>query len=215
VVEAPDQRAVWERIADSFDCSRRRTWPHVEEYLKGLPAKSQVLDLMCGNGRHTKLAQKFGHDVVSFDWSKPLVQVSHERYGSGVVGDATALPFSNGAFDACIYVAGWHGISTPAGRDESLRELHRVLRPGSTAQITNWSREAPRFASVGVPGESVDVMIPWRSDGHDEDRTYHLTTGSGFTEQCETAGFEVFDAFNVSVVAQPPAIDNHVVLVRR
>lgn len=206
-----DQRRVWERIADSFDASRQRTWDHVVSYLRDLPRGSRVLDLMCGNGRHSAVAQGLGHHVVSLDWSRPLVAKAQERYGTGVVGDATRLPFADDAFDACIYVAGWHGIPTKEGRMASLRELHRVLKPDATAQITNWSRNAPRFREQGTPGAPVDVIIPWRSGGHDEDRTYHLTTLERFQTACRDTGFTVLDATEVAIVSDAP--DNLVTIV--
>lgn len=209
---ASDQRGVWERIADSFDRSRSRTWPHVKTYLAELPAGSRVLDLMCGNGRHTDPAVA-RHRTVAFDWSRGLVGKVHARTGVGVVGDATRLPFQTNAFDACIYVAGWHGIPTEEGRMDSLRELHRVLRPGGTAQITSWSRDAPRFQGEGTPGEPVDTIIPWRSDGHDEQRTYHLTTLEHLVDHCVAAGFTVLEATEVAIVNSHP--DNLVVTVQK
>lgn len=209
---ATDQRGVWERIADSFDRSRQRTWPHVKTYLAELPAGSRVLDLMCGNGRHTVPAAA-RHRAVAFDWSAGLVGKVHGRLGNGVVGDATALPFQDDAFDACIYVAGWHGIPSHDGRMDSLRELRRVLRPGGTAQITSWSRDAPRFKDQGEHGKPLDTIIPWRSDGHDEQRTYHLTTLERLVGHCEAAGFFVADATEVAIVNSHP--DNLVVTVQK
>ncbi len=208
-----DQHAVWESIAASFDRSRQRTWQHVEEYLAALNPASRVLDLMCGNGRHAGVARNAGHEVVCFDWARPLVAAAHDRYGGGVVGDATRLPFCDGAFDACTYVAGWHGIPSDAGRMDSLRELRRVLSPGGTAQITSWSRDAPRFQDQGVSDEPVDTIIPWRSDGHDAQRTYHLTTLDHLRKHCVDAGFTVDAAYEVAIVNHAP--DNLVLEVRR
>lgn len=207
------QHAAWETIAASFDRSRRRTWPHVEAFLDGLPAGARVLDLMCGNGRHTAAARSRGLDVVALDWSRPLVRIAHGRYGGGVAGDATRLPFRDASFDACIYVAGLHGIPSAEGRATSLRELHRVLRPEGTAQVTVWSREAPRFRAEGTPGEPVDVVIPWRSDGHDVARTYHLYTRTALVAEVQAAGFDVLDATGVDVLGN--GVDNEAVVVRR
>ncbi len=208
---AKEQHAVWEAIAQSFDRSRQRTWSHVEQYIARLPPKQRLLDLMCGNGRHSALAVAAGHDTICFDWSRPLVAAAHARHAQGVVGDATRLPFANGSFDACTYVAGWHGIPSPSGRAASLKELRRVLRPGATAQITSWSRDAPRFRDQGIPGEPLDTIIPWRSDGHDAQRTYHLTTLDQLRAQCEEAGFTVTAAEEVAIVHPEP--DNLVVTV--
>lgn len=213
MADATDQHAVWESIAASFDRSRDRTWTHVADYLARLPADARVLDLMCGNGRHTRLARDAGHDAVCFDWARPLVATAHDRYGGGVVGDATRLPFRDASFDACTYVAGWHGIPSAEGRAASLQELHRVLRPGGTTQITSWSRNAPRFRDQGPRDAPFDTIIPWRSDGHDASRTYHLTTLPRLQKACEAAGFTVEEAYEVAIVSKEP--DNLVVELRR
>lgn len=188
-----DQHRVWETIADSFDASRDRQWPHVMDYLERTPGL--VLDLMAGNGRHTR--------DVWFDWTRPLAAKMAERYPEVpvVVGDATALPFANESFAGCTYVAGLHGIPAAEGRAESLRELHRVLKPGGTAQITVWSRHAPKFKHLEGDG-SIDANIPWKSGGHNEDRYYRLYTLGDLQAECEAAGFQVTRAEHVAVVAK-------------
>ena len=208
-----DQHAVWERIAHSFDRSRSRTWPHVEAFL-GRLAPGLLLDLMCGNGRHSRVAAAAGHRVVALDWSRPLVRLVHARHdAAAVVGDATRLPFADGSFDACIYVAGLHGLADAGERAASLAELRRVLRPGGLAQVTVWSRDAPRFAALAVPGEPMDVDIPWRADGHAESRHYHLYTADALRLACEQAGLRLERQEAVAILGDVP--DNLVVEVLR
>jgi SAM-dependent methyltransferase len=45
-------------------------------------------------------------------------------------GDITKLPFSDSSFDAIISMTVIHNIPSRAARDQALRELVRVLRPG-------------------------------------------------------------------------------------
>ncbi len=207
-----DQHRAWETIAESFDRSRTRTWPHVDRFLAGL-SPGRVLDLMTGNGRHVPSIQHGGHDAVVLDWARPLVKIAATRHDvDGVAGDATRLPFADSTFDACVYVAGLHGIPTAEGRAQSLAELRRVLRPGGKAQITVWSRDAPRFRDEGTPGEPVDVVIPWRSDGHDVARAYHLYTASTLRRDVEAAGLHVTGEAEASVVSEA---DNLVIEAQR
>ncbi|MFO1532762.1 MAG: class I SAM-dependent methyltransferase [Thermoplasmatota archaeon] len=212
---APDQHRVWEAIAASFDQSRVRRWPHVEAYLSGLAPRSRVLDLMAGNGRHTASILAAGHAATWLDWSRPAAKIAARRYPDAdvVVADAGALPFGTGTFDAAIFVAGLHSLPTPAGRAACLRELHRVLAGGGTAQVTVWSRDAPRFRAQGEPGAPLDVVLPWRSHGHDEPRHYHLYTASALRSELADAGFTVGGEAAVAVVGPQP--DNLVAVARR
>ncbi|MEA3136932.1 MAG: tRNA (uracil-5-)-methyltransferase [Thermoplasmata archaeon] len=203
-----DQREVWTAIADSFDRTRQRPWPHVVAFLEALPPASRVLDLMCGNGRHAKVAAESAHHVVALDWSLPLVRRAH---GDRVLADATSLPLRTASFDAAIFVAGLHGIPTAEGRAACLGELHSVLRKGGTAQVTVWSRDAPRFRGKGEPGQPLDVEVPWRGDGHDAVRTYHLYTAESLRGELEAAGFKVESIEAPAIAADEP--DNLVALV--
>jgi tRNA (uracil-5-)-methyltransferase TRM9 len=209
------EHGVWEAIADSFDRNRTRTWPHVEAFLRSLPPGRRVLDLMGGNGRHTRTVLEAGHSAAWLDWSRPAARIVAGRYPAAlaVVGDATRLPFANAAFDACIFVAGLHCLPTQEARHAALGELRRVLRPGGVAQVTVWSRDAPRFRSEGAPGRPIDVVLPWRSDGHDEARSYHLYTPAALEADLRAAGFASPEVHAVAVVAREP--DNLVATVQR
>jgi tRNA (uracil-5-)-methyltransferase TRM9 len=205
---SPDQRRVWTAIADSFDRTRRRPWPHVVAFLESLPAGTRVLDLMAGNGRHAKAAAALGLPVLALDWSAPLLRKAPAPTDR-VLADAAALPLRDAAFGACVYAAGLHGLPTAAGRAASLAELRRVLRPGGTAQVTVWSRAAPRFA--GVPPGQADVVVPWKADGAQEVRHYHLYTGASLRADLDAAGFQV-EALGAASIAGPA--DNLVATVR-
>ncbi len=207
---AADQREVWTAIADSFDRTRQKPWPHVVAFLEGLPPASRVLDLMAGNGRHAKVAAEAAHHVVALDWSLPLVRRAH---GERVLADATRLPLRTGSFDACSFVAGLHGIPKAEGRAACLGELHSVLRDGGVAQVTVWSRDAPRFRGEGTPGEPLDIQVPWRGDGHDQTRTYHLYTAGALRRDLEAAGFSVDRIEATALAAAEP--DNLVATVHR
>lgn len=208
-----DQHAVWEEIASSFDRSRTRTWDHVVDFLDALPEGARVLDLMCGNGRHVPPALQRRLRVVGADWSRPLCRIVGQRHGVPVaVADATRLPFRDGAFDACIYVAGLHGLATGRDRRASLAEMRRVVRPGGRAQVTVWSRDAPRFCDRGERGQPLDVVLPWRSDGHDAPRRYHLYTPGSLQEDVIAAGLEVERTYEAQIISERP--DNLVVEAR-
>lgn len=206
---------MWESIADSFDRNRQRTWPHVERFLDQRPPGTLVLDLMGGNGRHVGPILSRGLAPLWLDWSRPASRIVARRYRNAhaVCGDATRLPIASDSVPAALWVAGLHSLPTEATRDAALGELARVLAPGGVAQITVWSRLAPRFALEGDPSQCLDVVLPWRSDGHDAPRHYHLYTPQALRAAVERAGLAIERAYDVAVVAQDP--DNLVVEVRR
>jgi ubiquinone/menaquinone biosynthesis C-methylase UbiE len=106
----------------------------------GLTAAGSSLDIGCGTAlaaievarRHPSVL------VVALDYSAGMLAVAKQNLvRAGLVervrlvrGDATALPFSDGAFDAVTSTYGFGGIPDPAG---AIREVARVLKDGGTA----------------------------------------------------------------------------------
>jgi SAM-dependent methyltransferase len=108
---------------------------------------NRLLDLGCGAGRHAFEAYRRGADVVAFDADHgELRQVSgmtaamaaarEAPPGAGagsVCGDATAMPFCDGAFDRVIAAEVLEHV--PLDRC-ALAEIARVLRPGGMLAVT-------------------------------------------------------------------------------
>ncbi len=103
----------------------------------GLEKEDVVLDLCCGNGRHSlELARRGFRNVVGLDYSAELLQVARERAESEGLkvrfkqGDARNLPFPSNAFDAVIMMGNSFGyFADPFDDLRVLKEVHRVLRP--------------------------------------------------------------------------------------
>lgn len=117
----------------SFGIDRRWRAEAVREALAARPRR--ILDVATGTG-DLALAIKARApqaEVVGLDFAEPMLELArqkaarHELEIELVRGDAQALPFADGSFDA-VTVA--YGLRNFADRRLGLREMHRVLRPG-------------------------------------------------------------------------------------
>jgi demethylmenaquinone methyltransferase / 2-methoxy-6-polyprenyl-1,4-benzoquinol methylase len=109
-----------------------------------LPASgARVLDVACGTG-DLSLALVKGTDaaVVGLDFCRPMLDIAAAKSSAGhlqipfVEGDALALPFRDLSFDG-VSIA--FGLRNLASIEAGLRELLRVLRPGGTAAVLEFS----------------------------------------------------------------------------
>ncbi|MEO0158177.1 MAG: methyltransferase domain-containing protein, partial [candidate division WOR-3 bacterium] len=102
-----------------------------------LEPSERILDLCCGNGRHSiELARRGFRNVEGLDLSEYLIRLAQRTaQGQGLraffrIGDARRTPYPNDAFDAVLLLGNSFGYFTSRSDDiKVLREIHRVLRP--------------------------------------------------------------------------------------
>jgi SAM-dependent methyltransferase len=137
-----------------------------------LPPGGRVLDVGCGTGRLGAVLGS-GHEAFGVDLSPAMLRETR-RSGRYVLalGDAFALPFADGSFDATVALRLLFHFPDPA---PILRELARVTRPGGLAVIetSNWSPRARRALDAERWGPPVFV--------HRRDRVADLLTRTGLT----------------------------------
>ncbi|MEO5902675.1 MAG: methyltransferase domain-containing protein [Gemmatimonadaceae bacterium] len=121
----------------------------------GLPDGSRILDVPCGQGRHTHLWAESGYKVHGLDYSEALLKIARER-GTGpnlryVQGDMRTLPVRwTGKFDAVVNLFTSFGFFTNPGDDAKvISEFARVLKAGGTLLWHGGSRDGvmARFLS--------------------------------------------------------------------
>ncbi len=189
---------VYDEIAQEYSRARETPWPEVLEFVDGLPPRSVVLDAGCGHGRHTGRLVGGGHRAVGVDVSRRLLEIAGRRLPSAgfAVGDVCSLPFRSGTFTAAIAVAVLHHLPSEEERVQALREIARVLRPGSSALVTVWAREKSRFENlVETQRHTGDVWVPWRAGPRDVLRFYHLFADDELSELVRRAGLRVAKYF--------------------
>lgn len=107
-----------------------------------------VLDLAAGTGTSSAAIARAGARVVAADFSLGMMTEGRRR-GAPVpfVGaDAQHLPFQDDSFDAAVISFGLRNVHDPR---QGLREMARVVRPGGTVVVCEFSTPTnPVFRTV-------------------------------------------------------------------
>ncbi|MDQ6873983.1 MAG: demethylmenaquinone methyltransferase [Actinomycetota bacterium] len=128
----------------SFGQDRR--WRRLTREALALRPGEQVLDLAAGTAVSSVELARSGADVVACDFSLGMLGRGRGRGVPLVAGDALALPFAGGVFDAVTIAFGLRNV---ADVDAALAEMARVTRPGGRLVICEFSRPTwPAFRTV-------------------------------------------------------------------
>jgi demethylmenaquinone methyltransferase / 2-methoxy-6-polyprenyl-1,4-benzoquinol methylase len=131
-------RSMFDAIAPRYDLVNRlmtfgldQAWRRATVAALGLPAGSRLLDVACGTGDLSRLAQRRGFRVIGADLSAGMLRANHT--GAPLLqADCSRLPFPDGAFDGLVCGYALRNFSDLAG---ALTETARVLRPGGRVAI--------------------------------------------------------------------------------
>jgi ubiquinone/menaquinone biosynthesis C-methylase UbiE len=159
---------VWSSLA-----GKKRVSAHLVAAL-ALRGDERVLDAGCGRGlaliacakklttgKATGVDLWAAKDLSDNNPGATLANAAAEGAADRVTvetGDITKLPFADASFDAIISMTVIHNIPSQAGRDQALRELARVLKPGGHMAIFDLLHTA-RYAQVlREAGLTVEVL---------------------------------------------------------
>lgn len=151
-----------------------------------LRSGDRVLDVACGSGNATLAVARAGCRAVGLDYVPSLLERARARAEVEglplelVEGDAQALPFGDGEFDAAISVV---GVMFAPDQEACASELLRVTKPGGKIALASWTPDGfvgQMFKVIGShvpPPPGVRPPLQWGS----EDRLEELF-GSGASE---------------------------------
>ena len=161
---APDSvRGMFDRIAPVYDVMNRVMTVGLDQRWRKLAVTEvvwpgdRVLDACCGTGDLAVQAERRGGRVVGLDFSVKMLERAQRKSGAieWVEGDALALPFEDGVFDAATV---GFGVRNLADLEGGLRELARVLRPGGKLAVLEITR--PRGILKPFFRLWFDVVVP-------------------------------------------------------
>jgi demethylmenaquinone methyltransferase / 2-methoxy-6-polyprenyl-1,4-benzoquinol methylase len=141
VLEEGQVRAMFDRIAGFYDLMNsvmtaglHHRWRARAVDLAQVGPGSRVLDVATGTGDLAIEASRRGCDVVGSDFSEGMLARAREK-APGLrweQGDALALPYGDGQFDAATVGFGARNFSD---LERGLSEMARVVRPGGRVVV--------------------------------------------------------------------------------
>jgi demethylmenaquinone methyltransferase/2-methoxy-6-polyprenyl-1,4-benzoquinol methylase len=138
--------AMFDHVAERYDLlndllslGQDRRWRRVVARAVSAGPGDVVLDLAAGTGTSSRAFTSAGARCVACDFSLGMLRVGARRPAPAVAfaaGDALALPFRDGSFDAVTISFGLRNVADP---DAALAEMLRVARPGGRLVICEFS----------------------------------------------------------------------------
>jgi demethylmenaquinone methyltransferase/2-methoxy-6-polyprenyl-1,4-benzoquinol methylase len=138
-------RAMFDRIAPVYDAMNRamtlgldQRWRRATVAAVVAPG-DRVLDACCGTGDLALAAVRAGGRVTGLDFSERMLDRARQKSTAveWVRGDALALPFEDGTFDAATV---GFGVRNLDDLERGLAELRRILRPGGRLGVLEITR---------------------------------------------------------------------------
>ncbi len=162
------ERQGWETVAARYDNTFGRiTRAAIPALLEAVRAQAgmHVLDLACGPGYGAAAAAQRGCSAIGLDFAAAAVQAAQSLFPQVEFrqGNAEALPFATGSFDAVICNFGMRHFPHP---ERALAEAWRVLKAGGRIAFTDWRPPAGDTfrglvaAAVRAHGDPAVVLPP-------------------------------------------------------
>jgi demethylmenaquinone methyltransferase / 2-methoxy-6-polyprenyl-1,4-benzoquinol methylase len=155
-------RAMFAGIAARYDLLNHllsgntdRRWRRLvaETLQPAIGANTRTLDVACGTGDLAlTLAETSETSVIGLDFCRPMLELAARKAQARgqslpfIEGDALRLPFADATFDVVTIAFGLRNL---ASVEAGLSEFWRVLRPGGTLAVLEFSRPiVPGFRAL-------------------------------------------------------------------
>jgi demethylmenaquinone methyltransferase/2-methoxy-6-polyprenyl-1,4-benzoquinol methylase len=147
----------YDRTNTVLSLRRDRYWRRATRSELHLRRGEKVLDLAAGTAVSTVELARSGAWCVAADFSVGMLAAGSRRDVPKVAGDATRLPFGDGAFDAVTISFGLRNV---ADHEAALREMARVTRPGGRLVVCEFSTPTNRLFATAYKEYLMRALPP-------------------------------------------------------
>jgi demethylmenaquinone methyltransferase/2-methoxy-6-polyprenyl-1,4-benzoquinol methylase len=145
-------RSMFDAIAPRYEFVNKiitfgldRRWRRATLASLGLERGSLVLDVACGTGDFTKMANASGFVSIGVDLSLGMLEAASSPI-TAVEADGAFLPFATGTFDGVLC---GYALRNFTDLDGVIAEMARVLRPGGRLAIIDVAAPNSRLLKFG------------------------------------------------------------------
>jgi demethylmenaquinone methyltransferase / 2-methoxy-6-polyprenyl-1,4-benzoquinol methylase len=214
-------RGVFDSVAGKYDLMNdlmslgiHRIWKRIAIQLSHVRAGEAVLDLAGGTGDMTALfASRVGPSgqVILSDINAAMLQRGRDRLiDQGIAGnvrfsqiDAEKLPFGDNQFDVVCIAFGLRNVTR---KDDALRSIYRVLKPGGRAIILEFSEVQGDLLKKGYDVYSFKILpLLGKLIANDSESYRYLAESirmhpnqETLKEMMQSAGFDRCEYFNLT-----------------
>lgn len=213
-------RQTWDECAEKYVPLQEQLIPYHRSLLEILrPQPNEVvLDVCTGPGEPAMTIASMvspGGRVVGIDLSSNMMEIARKNAAKRMLQnvefitmDAEKLEFPPESYDMAVSCFGFQIVTDP---EAAAKEIFRVLKPGSRAGFTVWSK--------GDKAPAIDVIIAPMLEYATPDENGYLPTpyelgGPGeLTSMLETIGFEETKEKRVTGNWLAPSVDQYLTMI--
>jgi ubiquinone/menaquinone biosynthesis C-methylase UbiE len=176
-------------------------YTHAFDFLKSVN-RLRLLDVGCGTGIFSDMANGKGAEVTGIDASDKLIEEAKLRNPniSFQVGEMEELPFEDELFDI---VCGFNSFQYAANVKNALSEAKRVLKPGGKIVAMIWGNKEDCEAATYL--KAVGSVLPPPPPG--APGPFALTENHLLESILEEIGFKILDNTDVPSIWDYPNIE--------